>query len=94
MAHAKQERALSAVRVFVQLPGRTYHTRASDDVDRLRRRAHRAAAGKAEINLRSVTWPLPISVIYRRETSLPPVMRRFVEIIKAVAQTMAVGNLG
>jgi DNA-binding transcriptional LysR family regulator len=71
-----------------------YHTRASDDVDRLRRRAHRAAAGRAEINLRSVTWPFPISVIYRRETSLPPVMRRFVEIIKATAKTMAVGNLG
>jgi hypothetical protein len=35
-----------------------------------------------------------ISVIDRRETSLPQTVGRFVEIIKATAENMAVGKLG
>ena len=38
--------------------------------------------------VKQLIWPWPVSVIYRNETSLPPVVRRFVDIIKTVAKTI------
>ena len=37
-----------------------------------------------------LAWLRPVGVIFRRETYLPPVGRRFIEIIKAMAKDMAV----
>jgi hypothetical protein len=37
-----------------------------------------------------LAWLRPVGVIVRRETYLPPVGRRFIEIIKAMAKDMAV----
>jgi DNA-binding transcriptional LysR family regulator len=37
--------------------------------------------------VKELIWPWPVSVIYRNETSLPPIVRRFAEIIKATAST-------
>jgi len=33
-------------------------------------------------------WPWPVSVVYRSQISLPPVARRFIEIIKATAKAL------
>jgi DNA-binding transcriptional LysR family regulator len=42
----------------------------------------------AMLPIKELAWPFPISVIYRKETYLPPAVRRFVEIIKATAKAM------
>ena len=38
----------------------------------------------------ALAWLRPVGVIFRRETYLPPVGRRFIEIIKAMAKDMPV----
>jgi DNA-binding transcriptional LysR family regulator len=38
--------------------------------------------------IKELRWHLPVSVVYRRQTSLPPAARRFVEAIKATARVL------
>jgi len=40
--------------------------------------------------IKELRWHLPVSVIYRGQTSLPPAARRFVEIIKVTAKALSV----
>ena len=54
VAHAEQHGAARAVLVFVHFAGRMHHERAGRDRDGFLRRAHGAAAGKAEIDFGGV----------------------------------------
>jgi DNA-binding transcriptional LysR family regulator len=36
--------------------------------------------------VKELEWLRPVGVIYRRETYLPPAVRRFIEIIKVIAK--------
>src|SRR5262249_53242971 len=38
--------------------------------------------------VKELRWPWPVSAVYRRQTSLPPVARRFIDVIKATAKAM------
>lgn len=37
---------------------------------------------------KGLSWPFPVSVIYRKETTSPPTLRRFLKIIKAAAEAL------
>ena len=47
-------------------------------------------ASSRPLPVNELAWLRPVGVIFRRETYLPPVGRRFIEIIKAMAKDMAV----
>jgi DNA-binding transcriptional LysR family regulator len=49
-----------------------------------------SAATVITLPVNALAWLRPVGVIFRRETYLPPVGRRFIEIIKAMAKDMAV----
>jgi DNA-binding transcriptional LysR family regulator len=77
------------------LPLKQWMVAASDLLTFTSRSVVRQCASVSEVTMLPVeelAWPFPVSVIYRNETYLPPAMRRFVEIIKATAKTMHVGN--
>jgi DNA-binding transcriptional LysR family regulator len=46
-----------------------------------------SASAVTALPIRELTWPFPVSIIYRKETYLPPTVRRFIEIIKTTART-------
>jgi DNA-binding transcriptional LysR family regulator len=53
----------------------------------------RQAASASAVKILPVdelAWIRPVGVIYRRETYLPPALRRFIEVIKATAKDIAV----
>src|SRR5262249_12196140 len=54
VAHAEQQRTLRSVGIFVHFARRMHHERARRHRDGFLRRAHGAAAGKAEIDFRRV----------------------------------------
>jgi DNA-binding transcriptional LysR family regulator len=49
-----------------------------------------SASTVTTLPVNELAWLRPVGVIFRRETYLPPVGRRFIEIIKAMAKDMAV----